>query len=326
MKYARCQQHNPGHVRFCLGGGDHGCASVRNCRGVMTRSGSRARRSIQRPKSATSPVTKWAAWATIAAARSGRSLEDSSAGVSRSTSAGAGSLTTRTAVRLLCKMGSAAGRFASRFRSASTIARGEVRSVTRPAAPSSTRSAESPSGLYAAVKRTLASRKTRRSATTAMAARAGLQAPAPAERRPLTRVDAIRPDQALDLLVGIERDRGHGSGIQDDLPGLFPHQQDRAWGEPQACAHGLGQGDLAPRRDDQGRSAGRRARSHRSTSTIILAEFLQFRRSGAARQAPRGPAPRTATTMYRGTKMFFWLEQVNAEMATLAQERKDGGQ
>ena len=133
-----------GHALLAgAGGGDHGCTSVRNCRGVMTRSGTPARRSIQRPKSATSPVTKWVAWAAIAAARSGRSFEDSSGGVSRSTSAGAGSLTTRTAVRLLRRAGSAAGRFASRFRSASTIARGEVRSVTRPAAPSSTRSAES---------------------------------------------------------------------------------------------------------------------------------------------------------------------------------------
>src|SRR5213593_4355092 len=248
----------------------------------MTRSGSRARRSIQRPKSARSPVTKWVAWATIAAARRGRSFEDSSGGVSRSTSAGAGSLTTPTAARLLRRVASAAGRFASRFRSASTIARREVRSVTRPAAPNSTRSAESPSGLYAAVNRTLASRKTRRSATPATAPRVRLQAPTPAERRPLTRAGAIRPDQALDLRVGIQRDWGHRSGIQDDLPGLLPQQQDRAWGEPQACAHGFGQGDLAPRRDDQGRRRAGRTRSHRSTSSIILAEFLQFGRSGVA--------------------------------------------
>src|SRR6266446_3405702 len=96
----------------------------------------------------------------------------------------------------------------------------------------------------------LASRKTRRSATTARAARARLQAPAPTERRPLTWADAIRHDQALDLLVRIVRDRGHRSGIQDDLPGLLPQQQDRAGGKPQASAHGFGQGNLAPRRDD----------------------------------------------------------------------------
>ncbi len=182
-----------GHALLAgAGGGGHGSTSVRNCRGVMTRSGSRARRSIQRPKSATSPVTKWLAWAPIAAARSGRSFDDSSGGVSSSTSAGAGSLTTRTAVRPRRNVGSAAGRLASRFRSASMIARGEVRSVTRPAAPSSIRSAESPSGLYAAVKRTFASRNTRRSATTATAPRGRLEAPAPAQRRPLMRVHAIR--------------------------------------------------------------------------------------------------------------------------------------
>src|SRR6185369_4678999 len=179
------------------------------------------RRSIQRPKSATSPVTKWVAWATIAAARRGRSFEDKSGGVSRSTSPGAGSLTTRTAVRLLRSVGSAGGRLASRFRSASTIARGEVRSVTRPAAPSSISSADRPSGLYAAVNRMLASRKTRSSATTATALRARLQAPAAAECRLLTRVGAIHLDQALDLLVGIERDWSHRSGIQDDPPGLL---------------------------------------------------------------------------------------------------------
>src|SRR6185369_10941587 len=201
------------------------------------------RRSIQRPKSATSPVTKWVAWATIAAARRGRSFEDKSGGVSRSTSPGAGSLTTRTAVRLLRSVGSAGGRLASRFRSASTIARGEVRSVTRPAAPSSISSAERPSGLHAAAKRMLASRKTRSSATTATA-RARLQAPPAAERRPLTRIGAIRLDQSLDLLAGIECDRSHRSGIQNNPPGLLAQQQNRAGGEPQASAHGLGQGDL----------------------------------------------------------------------------------
>ena len=249
----------------------------------MTRSDSRARRSIQRPKSATSPVTKWVTWATIAAARSGRSFADSSGGVSRSTSAGAGSLTTRTAVRFPRRVGSAAGRFASRFRSASTIARGEVRSVT--AAGRSQLDQERRESIRAVCggEENVGVEEDTEVSHDRTAPRARLQAPAPAERRLLTRADAIRPDQALDLLVGIERDRSHRSGIQDDLPGLLPQQQDRAWDEPQACAHGFGQGDLAPRRDDQGRRRAKRARSHRSTSASRLAECLRFR-SGWSRR------------------------------------------
>ena len=246
----------------------------------MTRSGNRARRFIQRPKSATSPVTKWVAWATIAAARSGRSFEDSSGGVSRSTSAGrrlsddsnSGKAPPqggqrRRSLRLEIPLGlddrkgrgqerDAAGRSQldqERRESVRAVCGGEenvgVEEDTKVShdRDGAARPASSPS------------------AGGAPSAHVGWRdPPRPGARSP--RRHRARPGSP-------RRDPGRSSRPPPAAAG--PSR-----GEPQACAHGFGQGDLAPRRDDQGRRRARRARSHRSTSDIILAEFLQFCRPG----------------------------------------------
>ena len=151
------------------------------------------------------------------------------------------------------------------------LARGEVRSVTRPAAPSSTRSAESPSGLYAAVKRTLASRKTRWSATTrdgaarpASSPSACGAPPAHAGWRDPPRPGARSPRRRRWRLGSPQRDPGRS------FPPSSRSSKDRAGGEPQASAHGFGQGDLAPRRDNQrasGVPGAREAIAHLRTSS-----------------------------------------------------------
>ena len=64
--------------------------------------------------------------------------------------------------------------------------------------------------------------------------------PPAAERRPLTRIGAIRLDQSLDLLAGIECDRSHRSGIQNNPPGLLPQQQNRAGASRRRARTGLG--------------------------------------------------------------------------------------
>ena len=47
-----------------------------------------------------------------------------------------------------------------------------------------------------------------------------------------------------------------------------------------------------------------------------------YRRRGRRQEAQEYLA--TATTMYREMDMSFWLEQAEAELATLTQERRDG--